>query len=341
MDVVEDRTRLDAQTGKIVDVEEAAVVDLVLGHAIKGDAPELVADQPIKFAPVAVELLDPSVDRSADAFIFVGERNELALQRARPLRHLRAPLRQVEKKVGHPVQRRVLMPEDEREGQRVDRQLVSIIGPDGETSVLFEMELEFSRSQLFAILRAKHRREQLAVLSRPVDVEPAGILGVGTPLQNIEPQRIVGAPDAHVIGHNVQDSPEPVIAEGFDHRREIILRPEFRIQLVVIGDVIAVHAAWSRLEDRREVDVTDAELREVRRDRRRVIEAESRRAAADDRSREERSFRIESPAHGPRPEGSAGLAAKPKWTDVALRETRRDWTRDWRRGQAGAHRPAR
>ena len=47
VDVVEDRPRLDAQTGKIIDVEEAAVVDLVLSHAKKGDAPELVADQPI------------------------------------------------------------------------------------------------------------------------------------------------------------------------------------------------------------------------------------------------------------------------------------------------------
>src|ERR1700722_18682838 len=272
VDVVEDRARLDAQTGKIIDVEEAAVVDLVLGHAKKGDAPELVADQPIKLAPVAVKLLDPGFDRSADAFILVGERNELALERARSLRHLRSPLRQVEKKIGHPVQRRVLTPEDKREGLRMDWQLVRVVGPDGETSVLFETEFKFPRSQLFAILRAKHRREQLAVLRRPVDVEPAGILGVGTPLQNIEPQRIVGAPDAPVIGHDVQDPPEPLIAEGVDHRREIILRPEFRIQLVVVGDVVAVDAARTRLEDRREVDVADAELREVRRDGGRVTE---------------------------------------------------------------------
>jgi hypothetical protein len=43
----------------------------------------------------------------------------------------------------------------------------------------------------------------------------------------------------------------------------------------MIGNVIAVHAAWSRLEDRREVDVTDAELREVRRDDRRVTETKA------------------------------------------------------------------
>src|SRR5580704_8325788 len=102
------------------------------------------------------------------------------------------------------------MTQNLRKGQGVDRQLVSVIGPDGKTSVGFETELEFSRSELFAILRAKHRREQLAVLRRPVDVEPAGILRIGTPLENIEPQRIVGAPDAHVIGHNVKNAPELV-----------------------------------------------------------------------------------------------------------------------------------
>src|SRR6202035_4009608 len=97
VDVVEDRTRLDAQTGKIIDVEEAAVVDLVLSHAKKGDAPELVADEPIKLAPVAVELLNSGFNLRAGAFIFVGERNEFALQRARSLRYLGAPLGQVEK----------------------------------------------------------------------------------------------------------------------------------------------------------------------------------------------------------------------------------------------------
>ena len=137
------------------------------------------------------------------------------------------------------------------------------------------MQLEFSRSQLFAILRAKHRRQQLAVLSRPVDIEPAGILGIGSPLENIEPQRIVGAPNAYVIGNDVEDSPKPAIAEGLDHRREIVFRAQLRIQLVMIGNVIAVHAARPRLEDRREIDVADPESGEVWSDRRRVAEAKA------------------------------------------------------------------
>src|ERR1700733_391309 len=43
----------------------------------------------------------------------------------------------------------------------------------------------------------------------------------------------------------------------------------------MIGDVVAVHAAWARLENWREVDVTDAELREVGRDRRRITKTKA------------------------------------------------------------------
>ncbi len=42
MNMVEDRAHLYAQTRKVVDVEEAAIVDLVLGHAMESDAPELL-----------------------------------------------------------------------------------------------------------------------------------------------------------------------------------------------------------------------------------------------------------------------------------------------------------
>ena len=62
MGVLEHRRKLHAQAGEIVDVEEAAVVDLVLGHAMKCDAPELRADQRVQFTPVAVERSDPRRD---------------------------------------------------------------------------------------------------------------------------------------------------------------------------------------------------------------------------------------------------------------------------------------
>ena len=167
------------------------------------------------------------------------------------------------------------MAEDRGIGQRADRQFMLVIGPDGEAPVAFELELELARPQFLAILRAKHRREQLALLSGPVDVEPARISGLRPPFQNVEPQRIVGAPYAHMVGDDVENPPEPLAAKGFDHRRIVGLGPEFGIELIVIRDVIAVHAARPRLEDGRQIDMTDAKPRQVRRDRRGLAEPEA------------------------------------------------------------------
>ena len=38
-----------------------------------------------------------------------------------------------------------------------------------------------------------------------------------TPLQDVEPQRIIGAPHAHVVGNEIQNSSEPLTPESFDH----------------------------------------------------------------------------------------------------------------------------
>ncbi len=65
MGVLEDRREFHAQACKIVDVEEAPVVDFVFGHAMKGDAPELRADQGVQFPPIAVDRGEPGVDAVA------------------------------------------------------------------------------------------------------------------------------------------------------------------------------------------------------------------------------------------------------------------------------------
>jgi hypothetical protein len=54
----------------------------------------------------------------------------------------------------------------------------------------------------------------------------------------------------------------------------ILLRAELRIEARVIGDVVAVHAAGPRLEDRRSVDVADVEPRQIRHGARGVSESE-------------------------------------------------------------------
>ena len=61
--MLEHRRELHPEAGQIVDVEEAPVVDLVLGDAEERDPPELRGNQPVHLAPVAIERVDPLVDR--------------------------------------------------------------------------------------------------------------------------------------------------------------------------------------------------------------------------------------------------------------------------------------
>ena len=92
MSMLEHWRELHAQAGAIVNVEEAPVVDLVLGHAMKRDAPELRADQRVQFAPVAIKRCEPGADLLARFRVGAREFRQFRLELARPLGDLGAPI---------------------------------------------------------------------------------------------------------------------------------------------------------------------------------------------------------------------------------------------------------
>ena len=58
-----------------------------------------------------------------------------------------------------------------------------------------------------------------------------------------------------------------------DQRLELLFSSDLRIQLVVVGDVVAVHTARARFQDGRGIAVRDAEALQVRDQPARVFEA--------------------------------------------------------------------
>jgi len=69
--------------------------------------------------------------------------------------------------------------------------------------------------------------------------------------------------DAGVVGNDVDDEEQ---ARGFQRVRkpiEALEAPEFRVDRVMVDDVIAVHRTGLRSLKRRQVDVADAELGEI------------------------------------------------------------------------------
>ena len=86
---------------------------------------------------------------------------------------------------------------------------MGVVGPDREAAfLLVEFEDELPRLELDAVLVAEQRHEQLVVevaaVRVPVDVEPSGMSRIRAPFQHVEPERIVGAADAHMVRHEIE-----------------------------------------------------------------------------------------------------------------------------------------
>jgi hypothetical protein len=78
----------------------------------------------------------------------------------------------------------------------------------------------------------------------------------------------------HVVRHEIQDQPEIGVGERLRHARKPLLAAEFRIELAMIDDVIAMRAASAGLEEWRGVKMADAKIAKIGREPRGVIEAE-------------------------------------------------------------------
>ena len=168
--------------------------------------------------------------------------------------------------------------QDPRILPRVDRKAVPVV-PDRELAGgRVEGELELAALQHETVVVGQDRHEHAAghglVERPPVDVEESGVPRGRSVLQHVEPPRVVGAHDPHVIGHHVDHEAHAVLVQGRDQPVESLAAAELGIERAVVDDVVAVHAPRARAQHRRAVEVADAEAREVGHDARRIGECE-------------------------------------------------------------------
>ena len=142
-----------------------------------------------------------------------------------------------------------------------------------------KLELQLAALQHEPVLIAEHGNQHFPrerrVRGLPVDVEEVGVGGSRSILQHIEPPRIVGAHDAHVVGHHVEDMSHAVLAQPLDEALEIFRAADLGVERVVIDDVVAVRAARPRAEIRRAIHVAHAETRQIRDERGRIGKSEA------------------------------------------------------------------
>ena len=295
---VEDVRLLDPQAGERVHVEEAAIVDVARRHPPMGEAVGLGFEQPVQGAEAvrpaleAVEERQRPLRRLLDGGRHGVDGREPPLQVLGLLREAPAAgLVGVERHRpqalgdGEQLRRRVVVhgadggqnpAEDRRVAEGPDRELVLVV-PDAEGALLgVELQFEMAVLQRLAVALAEERDHEVAARAEalPIDVEGVGEGRERPPFQHREPPRVVGAADAHVVGHDVEEELQPVCVQRVGEADEVALAAEFRVDPAMVHDVVAVGRAGPRLLERRGVDVADPERGEIRDDPFRVGEGE-------------------------------------------------------------------
>src|ERR1700742_4352647 len=92
---------------------------------------------------------------------------------------------------------------------------------------------QLSSRQFDAILVAEERRKyftlEIFVFRPPVDIEPSGIGGIWAPFEHIEPERIVGAADSHVVRHKIQNLSKSLSSKDRDHLGKVFFRAQLGV----------------------------------------------------------------------------------------------------------------
>lgn len=110
----------------------------------------------------------------------------------------------------------------------------------------------------------EHRQQQPAALGLPVDVEPPRVRRLRALAQHLPQGAVVARGHRHVVRHDVDDEAETVLPRGAGQRAQALLAAQFGPHARVVHDVVAVRRARHRLQDRRQVQMGDAERGQVR-----------------------------------------------------------------------------
>ena len=99
----------------------------------------------------------------------------------------------------------------------------------------------------------------------------------GTPFQHVEPPWIIRKMHADMVRHEIQDQSEIVVPQRGAQSLEAGFAAELRVELGVVGDVIAMRAALAGAHEGRGIEMGDAERLQVRHHGSRSIKIEIRR----------------------------------------------------------------
>ena len=161
---------------------------------------------------------------------------------------------------------------------RRERQALVVVAE--KESIGVECEADLLRLHRFSVWLAQNGKKDLVHRltadghRAPVDVEVVQEAGIRTVLQNAHPPAVLGA-GGHVIGDHIEQQAELALFQLLVQRAEILLASEIGIECRGVDHVVAMRAPLPRFEDRRCVNVADAEGLQIRRGPLRVGKSEA------------------------------------------------------------------
>ena len=264
--------QFDAQSRQIVDVEKPPVINLLSGNPPVRDAIVLRLQKPVQPAEAggpsraSGEIAQRHLDRAGDSGITMRRSGQPGFHlTAKPARLGWIEPVQCRQIAGEARDGLTATLQDNRIARRRQRKTVLVI--PGAEAALGHIEAQFNlaafehRPVLVAEHRQQHAAFQILAERIPIDVEITRIGRGLAPFENIEPPRIVGTPDRHMVGHDVEDEAHAMLLQRRDKRGEFRLAADLRVEPVVIDDVVAVRRSRPRFHQWRRVDVADPELR--------------------------------------------------------------------------------
>ena len=142
-----------------------------------------------------------------------------------------------------------------------------------------QAQADLPGSQDLAVVAAQERQQHLAaqrgVVGFPLDVEETRVGTLAPPFEHVLPPGIGAAADAHVVRHYVHEQAHAALPQPLDQAQQRRLAAQFRIDPGRVDHVVAVAGAGPRAEQRRGVEMADAQVGEIVQPGQGIVEGEA------------------------------------------------------------------
>ena len=278
---LEHRRAFDPQAAEFVDIEKTPPVDVIRSRAPTGEAIALAFQQ-------VMQALETFTGERIVGFQVVldglehgrvgGQFTQLVLQGDRQAVGI-GLVAQCAESIGQGFQRLDVGFEQLAVGHRANRKVVFVMLDKKRAVLRIEAQGQGAVLQGNTIVAAQERQQQLPLHQRvggvPLDIKELAIRAQATPLKQVQPPGIVTPADRHVIGDDIEDQPHALFAQRADQAAQRRFPAQLRVDRGRVHHVVAMHRSGAGAQQRRGIDMADAEAGEVRHQRHRIVQGKT------------------------------------------------------------------